>query len=144
MTRSKLLPAKSLERSQAIPARRPKRLKCGAWGMRSSTTRPIRSTCCCTPGPAKTASLRRISLSVHGASRQNLAQLPLENLAIGVARQRTLETQKRLRHLVVGEEVGAVMLKLGLIDCVTKHDEGMNALAKHRAGLCHHRDLDDG
>ena len=35
--------------------------KCGAWGMRSSTTRPIRSTCCCTPGPAKTASLRRIS-----------------------------------------------------------------------------------
>ena len=35
-------------------------------------------------------------------------------------------------------------LKLGLVDRVTKHDEGMNALAKHRAGLRHDRDLDDG
>ena len=35
-------------------------------------------------------------------------------------------------------------LKLGLFDSVTEHDEGVNALAKHRAGLGHDRDLDDG
>jgi hypothetical protein len=64
---------------------------------------------------------------VGRASRhKNLAQVPLENLAIGVARQRAFETPKRLWHLVVGEEIGAVALKLSLIDCVTKH-----GLARH-------------
>ena len=70
-------------------------------------------------------------------------KLPLENLAVGVARQRAFEATERLRDLVVGEDVGAVALKLGFFDGVTEHDEGMDALAKHRAGLRHDRDLDD-
>src|SRR5258708_25699938 len=80
-----------------------------------------------------------------GLRRQpRLAQLPLHDLAIGIARQRPRRQVDRLRHLVIREPLGAPRAqRLGADAAVAGHDHRMHALAQHRAGLCDDGALDD-
>src|SRR5579871_5069724 len=75
---------------------------------------------------------------------ETLAQIALEHLAVGVSGQRVLETMKGFRNLVVRELFRAVAGELFVRDRLAQNDEGMDALAEDRAGLCndcrfHHR-----
>ena len=64
-----------------------------------------------------------------GLGDQALAQVALEHLAVGVARQRVLEPVESLRRLVVGQQAGAVARKLFVLDGVPENDKGVDAFA---------------
>ncbi|HUE47025.1 MAG TPA: hypothetical protein VMO81_12305 [Aestuariivirgaceae bacterium] len=74
-----------------------------------------------------------------------ITQFPLDQLAIGVARQRRGSHNEAFRNHVVGEISGAEGGQLiGIESLLAGDDEGMNALAEHRAGLGDDRGFDDG
>src|SRR5579862_9581485 len=82
-------------------------------------------------------------LSYWTSGDKALAQVTLQHLAVGVARQRVVEPVEFLRDLVVGEHVGAVAREFAFLHLVAKHDKGVDSLAEHRTGLGDDRRLDD-
>src|SRR4051795_7056729 len=70
---------------------------------------------------------------LHLRGGQRLAQLPLHDFAIGIARQRIRCEHDGLRHLVIGQPFGAPRAQRYLADrTASGHDHGVNALAEDR------------
>src|SRR3984885_2105474 len=78
-----------------------------------------------------------------GSGDQALAQIALEHLAVGVAWQRVLEPMEGLRHLIVGQQVGAVARKVFVVNGAAENDKGVDAFAENRARLGDDGSLDD-
>src|SRR5260370_34523844 len=102
-----------------------------------------------TASPPRTSAPPRLGLSVFrsksaagaiGSRSRALAQLPLLQLAVGVARQRIGHELDHLGYLVVGHAPGAESADLlGADPGVAWAHEGLHALPQHRVRAAHHR-----
>lgn len=73
--------------------------------------------------------------SLPGVDSQSLAEGGLHQLAVGVARQGTIEKNEAVRDLVVGETRGAEAAQaLPVFDTVARMDDRKNLLPQHRIG----------